>query len=75
VTRVAQLAKEQGDTIDDISCLVVFLEKRLILKNLTNTGNRERAVEMILAEERVIFEEKIETIKTEYTDEATKENF
>ena len=69
------MAKEQGDTIDDISCLVVFLEKRLILKNLTNTGNRERAVEMILAEERVIFEEKIETIKTEYTDEATKENF
>ena len=69
------MAKEQGDTIDDISCLVVFLEKRLILKNLTNTGNRKRAVEMILAEERVIFEEKIETIKTEYTDEATKENF
>ena len=34
VRRATQLWKENGQTVDDITCVVIFLDRRLIQKNL-----------------------------------------
>ena len=34
VSKATQLWREKEEVIDDITCVVVFLEKRLILKNM-----------------------------------------
>jgi len=50
VSRATQLWREKEDVIDDITCVVVFLDKRLILKNMrqgeanNRNGNELKAV-------------------------------